>query len=122
MSEVDPNNSHGRPLDYAPANPSQITRRAMAVAFGVIVGIVCVIAAGFLSFVTFEDRSIEGPRPPPPKTFYVVAGIFFVLAGGGLLAFILSATASPRRRWFLIGLSIGAAAMALIEGLCFANS
>src|SRR5437867_2791641 len=114
MSEPDPNQPHPPPLEYAPADPTQYTRRAVALISGVVTGIVAVLVAGFLEF-TNTNHNIGGPPVPRPTSDYVASGVFFVLAGGAIVGFIYYLTASPRRRWFLMGLSAGAAAMALVE-------
>src|SRR5437588_683607 len=109
MSEPDPNQPRPPPLEYAPADPSQYTRRAVALVSGVVMGIVAILVAGFLEF-SLTDHYIGGPPVPRPTSDYVASGVFFVLAGAAIVAFISYLTASPRRRWFLMGLSVGGAA------------
>src|SRR4051794_21721108 len=85
-------------------------RAAGMTTLGFLLGILGVAAVGIvLGIVNFE------PSTPP---FGVIVLFFGLMIAAGIGA---AASFTRGRRWFFMGLCIGVAVMALVEGICFTN-
>jgi hypothetical protein len=79
---------------------------------GFVVGNIAAVVLGFLGAMVAEDRTEFQYHSP------LIATLFFALTLGGIAATVWG-LARPPRRWFLAGLTLGAALASIMEGSCF---
>ena len=108
------------PLNYAPPDRSDLPTKLGAPIGGVIVS-ACLI--GFFGAVGYPypiDRPTTGPAV---MINWSEVAAWLVLSAGAVIVAVLrwNRRPLPAGRWFGMGLLLGAALTALLEGACYAN-